>query len=54
LLTQPFLAQPLPPKHVTKMNKNDAAFLESRRAGLERFLRRIAVHPVLSTNECFV
>ena len=29
-------AQPLPPKHATKMNKFDPVFLERRRAALQR------------------
>eukprot|EP00729_Bicosta_minor_P023385 gene23385-20623_t len=40
---------PMPPKHgLSQVDKFDPLFLEVRRRGLERFIRRIAMHPVLS------
>eukprot|EP01147_Barroeca_monosierra_P001239 gene1239-4448_t len=45
---------PVPPKHEFTMNKFDAEFLETRRAGLERFLRRIVAHSVLSYNPAVI
>eukprot|EP00052_Salpingoeca_macrocollata_P007399 m.59686 g.59686 ORF g.59686 m.59686 type:complete len:471 (-) comp16015_c0_seq2:153-1565(-) len=44
---------PMPPKHQLKAGKTDPEFVERRRAGLDRFLKRIAAHPVLSHNETF-
>ncbi len=44
----------MPPKHVLKrLDKFDAFFLESRRAGLQRFLQRISHHPILSLDKSF-
>lgn len=44
---------PLPPKHNLKSGKTaDPKFIETRRRGLERFIRRIAEHPVLSHSKC--
>eukprot|EP00055_Hartaetosiga_balthica_P005201 m.14912 g.14912 ORF g.14912 m.14912 type:complete len:489 (+) comp4393_c0_seq1:63-1529(+) len=43
---------PLPPKSTLK--KNDPNFIERRRQGLERFLRRVAAHSVLSHSKHFI
>ncbi|EGD75430.1 hypothetical protein PTSG_06505 [Salpingoeca rosetta] len=48
------IVPPVPPKHDLTMNKFSEQFLETRRAGLERFLRRVAAHSVLSHNPAFV
>ncbi len=49
------LLQPMPPKHVLKrLDKFDSFFLESRRVGLQRFLARIAHHPLLSLDKSFM
>ncbi|KAF9347925.1 intercellular trafficking and secretion [Mortierella sp. AD094] len=46
---------PLPDKHRLRYVRGDRfnpEFVEKRRASLERFLRKIAVHPVLQRAEC--
>lgn len=47
------LCPPMPPKHNMQRDKFDAVFLETRRAALEKFVQRIAAHPVLSCSKCF-
>ncbi|KAF9995426.1 intercellular trafficking and secretion [Entomortierella chlamydospora] len=47
---------PLPDKHRLRYVRGDRfnpEFIEKRRASLERFLKKIAVHPVLQRAECF-
>eukprot|EP00054_Salpingoeca_dolichothecata_P037921 m.12283 g.12283 ORF g.12283 m.12283 type:complete len:437 (+) comp8025_c0_seq1:63-1373(+) len=46
-----YFIPPVPPKHALKTGKFEAAFLETRRAALQRFLHRIVCHPVLSYSD---
>lgn len=45
---------PLPPKHVTTMNKFDPVFLNTRRLALQRFILRIVQHEILTHNSSFL
>lgn len=47
--------QPLPEKFVVKgvVDRFSEEFVETRRRALDKFLKRIADHPVLSFNEHF-
>lgn len=44
------LLPPMPPKN--EINKKDPGFIETRRAGLARFMSRLVDHPILSTSQC--
>ena len=43
---------PLPPKQF--IGRFEAAFIDSRRRGIQRFLVRLSKHPILSRSELFV
>lgn len=49
------LSQPLPEKFVVKgvVDRFSEEFVETRRKALDKFLKRITDHPVLSFNEHF-
>lgn len=49
------LCQPLPEKFVVKgvVDRFSEEFVETRRKALDKFLKRITDHPVLSFNEHF-
>eukprot|EP00050_Salpingoeca_kvevrii_P006703 m.291100 g.291100 ORF g.291100 m.291100 type:complete len:426 (-) comp12408_c0_seq1:55-1332(-) len=56
VLRHEFRAQivpPVPPKHSLQRNKTDKDFLERRRRGLERFMQRVAAHPILNTSDAY-
>lgn len=44
---------PMPPKHSTERNKASDRFLEIRRVALQRFVKRLAKHPVLNFSKTF-
>jgi PX domain len=46
-----YFIPPRPEKNAVEGQRMSDAFVEERRAGLERYLRRLAAHPVVGTSE---